>query len=67
MTIRTRPARSSPCCWGWPQATFASKVTTGDVTPRLKILKASEPPKRSAAITVPDVATLVAKLKNEDK
>jgi electron transfer flavoprotein beta subunit len=38
-----------------------------DVTPRLKTLKVSEPPKRSAGITVPDVATLVAKLRNEAK
>ncbi|SNT40207.1 electron transfer flavoprotein beta subunit, partial [Noviherbaspirillum humi] len=38
-----------------------------DVTPRLKTVKVSEPPKRSAGITVPDVATLVAKLKNEAK
>ncbi|MEC5216666.1 electron transfer flavoprotein beta subunit [Actimicrobium sp. GrIS 1.19] len=38
-----------------------------DVTPRLKTLKVSEPPKRSAGILVPDVATLVAKLKNEAK
>jgi len=38
-----------------------------DVAPRLKTLKVSEPPKRSAGIKVPDVATLVAKLKNEAK
>ena len=38
-----------------------------DVTPRLKTLKVSEPPKRGAGITVPDVATLVDKLKNEAK
>jgi electron transfer flavoprotein beta subunit len=38
-----------------------------DVSPRLKTLKVSEPPKRSAGIKVPDVATLVAKLKNEAK
>ncbi|MBS0599370.1 MAG: electron transfer flavoprotein subunit beta/FixA family protein, partial [Proteobacteria bacterium] len=38
-----------------------------DVKPRLKTLKVSEPPKRSAGIKVPDVATLVAKLKNEAK
>jgi electron transfer flavoprotein beta subunit len=38
-----------------------------DVTPRLKTLKVVEPPKRSAGILVPDVATLVAKLKNEAK
>ncbi len=38
-----------------------------DVTPRLKTLKVSEPPKRGAGIKVADVATLVNKLKNEAK
>jgi electron transfer flavoprotein beta subunit len=38
-----------------------------DVTPRLKTLKVDEPPKRGAGVKVPDVATLVAKLKNEAK
>jgi electron transfer flavoprotein beta subunit len=38
-----------------------------DVTPRLKTLKVEEPPKRGAGIKVPDVATLVDKLKNEAK
>ncbi|RBA23073.1 electron transfer flavoprotein subunit beta/FixA family protein [Herminiimonas fonticola] len=38
-----------------------------DVTPRLKTLKVTEPAKRSAGIIVPDVATLVAKLKTEAK
>jgi electron transfer flavoprotein beta subunit len=38
-----------------------------DVTPRIKTLKVSEPPKRSAGIKVPDVATLVSKLKNDAK
>jgi electron transfer flavoprotein beta subunit len=38
-----------------------------DVTPRIKTLKVSEPPKRSAGIKVADVATLVEKLKNEAK
>ncbi|NDC09741.1 MAG: electron transfer flavoprotein subunit beta/FixA family protein [Oxalobacteraceae bacterium] len=38
-----------------------------DVSPRLKTLKVSDPPKRSAGVMVPDVATLVAKLKNEAK
>ena len=39
----------------------------GDVAPRLKTLKVSEPPKRGAGIKVPDVATLVDKLRNEAK
>jgi electron transfer flavoprotein beta subunit len=38
-----------------------------DVTPRIRTLKVAEPPKRSAGIKVPDVATLVGKLKNEAK
>jgi electron transfer flavoprotein beta subunit len=38
-----------------------------DVKPRLKTLKVSEPPKRGAGIKVPDVATLVDKLRNEAK
>ena len=38
-----------------------------DVAPRLKTLKVTEPPKRSAGVKVPDVATLVQKLKTEAK
>lgn len=38
-----------------------------DVAPRLKTLKVVEPPKRSAGVMVPDVATLVSKLKTEAK
>jgi electron transfer flavoprotein beta subunit len=38
-----------------------------DVTPRIKTLKVSEPPKRGAGVKVPDVAGLVDKLKNEAK
>ena len=38
-----------------------------DVAPRITTLKVSEPPKRSAGIKVPDVATLVDKLKNVSK
>jgi electron transfer flavoprotein beta subunit len=38
-----------------------------DVTPRIKTLKVSEPPKRGAGVKVPDVSTLVAKLKTEAK
>jgi electron transfer flavoprotein beta subunit len=38
-----------------------------DVAPRLKTLKVAEPAKRKAGVKVPDVATLVAKLKNEAK
>jgi electron transfer flavoprotein beta subunit len=38
-----------------------------DVTPRIKTLSVAEPAKRSAGIKVPDVATLVDKLRNEAK
>ena len=38
-----------------------------DVAPRLKTLKVVEPAKRSAGIKVPDVATLVQKLRTEAK
>ena len=38
-----------------------------DVAPRLQILKMTSPPARKAGIKVPDVATLVDKLKNEAK
>jgi electron transfer flavoprotein beta subunit len=38
-----------------------------DVAPRLTTLKTAEPAARQAGIKVPDVATLVAKLKNEAK
>ena len=38
-----------------------------DVKAHLKTLKVSEPPRRSAGIKVPDVATLVSKLKNDAK
>ncbi|WP_157264095.1 electron transfer flavoprotein subunit beta/FixA family protein [Azohydromonas aeria] len=38
-----------------------------DVAPRIKTLNVSEPPKRGAGVKVPDVATLVDKLKNEAK
>ena len=38
-----------------------------DVAPRIKTLQVAEPAKRGAGIKVADVATLVAKLKNEAK
>jgi electron transfer flavoprotein beta subunit len=38
-----------------------------DVAPRLKTIKVSEPAKRAAGVMVPDVATLVNKLKTEAK
>ena len=38
-----------------------------DVSSRIKTLKVSEPPVRTAGVMVPDIATLVSKLKNEAK
>ena len=38
-----------------------------DVTPRIKTVRVTEPPKRQAGVMVPDIATLVDKLKNEAK
>ena len=38
-----------------------------DIAPRLEILKVEEPAKRAGGVMVPDVATLVDKLKNEAK
>ena len=50
-----------------PLETIAPDALGVDVTPRLKTLKVAEPPKRGAGVKVPDVATLVTKLKNEAK
>ena len=47
--------------------TFKPEDLGVDVKPRLKTLKVAEPAKRSAGIKVPDVATLVDKLKNVAK
>ncbi|MDX6008147.1 electron transfer flavoprotein subunit beta/FixA family protein [Cupriavidus necator] len=38
-----------------------------DVGPRLRTLRVAEPPRRCAGVIVPDVATLLHKLKNEAK
>jgi electron transfer flavoprotein beta subunit len=38
-----------------------------DVSPRITILRVVEPTLRSSGITVPDVSTLVSKLKDEAK
>ena len=50
-----------------PMETVTPEALGVDVTPRLKTLKVAEPAKRSAGIKVPDVATLIAKLKTEAK
>ena len=38
-----------------------------DVAPRLVTLKVEEPPRRQSGVMVPDVATLVEKLRHEAK
>jgi electron transfer flavoprotein beta subunit len=38
-----------------------------DIAPRLKTIRVEEPPKRTAGIKVPDVSSLIDKLKNEAK
>ncbi len=50
-----------------PLETYTPEALGVDVAPRIKTLKVVEPAKRSAGIKVPDVATLVAKLKTEAK
>jgi electron transfer flavoprotein beta subunit len=50
-----------------PLETVKPEALGVDVAPRLKTLKVAEPPKRGAGVMVPDVAALVAKLKNEAK
>jgi len=50
-----------------PLAVFKPADLGVDVTPRLETLETREPPKRGAGIKVPDVATLVSKLKHEAK
>jgi electron transfer flavoprotein beta subunit len=56
MKAKKKPIdQSTPADWGV------------DITPRLKMLKVEDPPQRKAGIKVPDVATLVDKLRNEAK
>ena len=50
-----------------PLDTLSPEDLGVDVSPRLKTLKVAEPPRRGAGVKVPDVAALVAKLKNEAK
>ncbi|MCG1041674.1 electron transfer flavoprotein subunit beta/FixA family protein [Mycetohabitans sp. B8] len=50
-----------------PLETVTPQTLNVDVAPRLKTLKVAEPPKRSAGVKVPDVTTLIDKLKNEAK
>jgi electron transfer flavoprotein beta subunit len=50
-----------------PIDTLTPEALGVDVSPRLETLKVEEPPKRTAGVKVPDVATLVAKLQSEAK
>ena len=50
-----------------PLQTIAAAALGVDLAPRTQVLKVTEPPPRAAGIKVPDVATLVAKLKTEAK
>jgi len=50
-----------------PLETVKPEALGVDVAPRIKTLKVVEPSKRGAGVMVPDVAALVAKLKNEAK
>lgn len=50
-----------------PLDTLTPEALGVDVAPRLKTLKVTEPPVRSAGVVVADVAALVDKLKNEAK
>ena len=50
-----------------PLDTLTPEALGVDVTPRLKTLEVAEPGKRKGGVMVPDVATLLDKLKNEAK
>jgi len=50
-----------------PLETLKPDALGVDVAPRLKTIKVDEPPKRKSGAKVPDVKTLVAKLRNEAK
>lgn len=50
-----------------PLETFKPQDLGVDVSPRIKTIRVDEPPKRTAGVMVPDVKTLVEKLRNEAK
>ncbi|WP_179405086.1 electron transfer flavoprotein subunit beta/FixA family protein [Burkholderia guangdongensis] len=50
-----------------PLETVKPEALGVDLTSRLKTLKVTEPPKRAAGVKVPDVKTLIEKLKTEAK
>ncbi len=50
-----------------PMETLAADELGVDIAPRVSVQKVEEPPQRSGGIKVPDVDTLIDKLKNEAK
>jgi electron transfer flavoprotein beta subunit len=50
-----------------PLATVTPSELGVDIAPRFKTLKVAPPPQRKAGIMVPDVKTLIEKLKTEAK
>ncbi|REG58469.1 electron transfer flavoprotein beta subunit [Paraburkholderia sp. BL6669N2] len=50
-----------------PLDTLTPEALGVDVTPRLTVLEVTEPPPRKSGIMVPDVETLIQKLRNEAK
>ena len=50
-----------------PLDIFKPEDLSVDVTPRITIIKVAEPPARKSGVMVPDIKTLVDKLKNEAK
>ncbi len=50
-----------------PLQTLTPVGSGGGRAPALKVLRTAEPPQRKAGIRVPDVATLVHKLRDEAK
>ena len=50
-----------------PLATLTPAALGVDVTPRLRVLKVSEPPRRQGGVRVADVPALLDKLRNEAK
>ena len=50
-----------------PLDTLTPEQLGVDVTPRITLVKVAEPPARKGGVKVPDVATLVDKLRNEAK
>ncbi len=50
-----------------PMETVTPAALDVDIAPRLQVLRVVEPPKRAAGVKVPDVKTLVEKLKTQAK